>query len=215
MVSPPEGFAPQVVFSGDSRQRITDHRMASEDTDMDIPPVPTGRNMASIAASSLQVPGATRLNRLIENPPSALGAVMTGLGLILAFNMFAAMVISITRQNIYNVGWAFEVFLAACFFTLLAWALRRPWLLTPAIILFGNAVIFSYCALTGRWRDWIFLWMFEPIIVAVAILVPIALKKNTEQGAFVTRASSFLLTVLAVLMAASTCWLSFIINLFR
>jgi len=56
--------------------------------------------------------------------------------------------------------------------------------------------------------------MFEPMIVAVAILLPMSLKKNTERGIYWTRAGSLLLTVVAVLLAVSTCWLSFIINLF-
>jgi hypothetical protein len=136
------------------------------------------------------------------------------LGLFLFFNMFAAMVLSITRQNIWSVGWAFEVHLAAAFFALLAWSINQPWLLTPAIIIFGNAVIFSYTALTGRWQDWAFLWMLEPMIIGAAILIPISLRKNTEQGAYLTRASSLFLTTLAVLLAVSTCWLSFIVNLF-
>ncbi|MBN1453760.1 MAG: serine/threonine protein kinase [Anaerolineales bacterium] len=214
MVSPPEGYAPQVVFSGNSRQQIANRRFASEDTDLDIQPVLSDGNKASITASSPQVPLGKRLNRLIENPPTALGAILSSLGLILVFNMFAAMVVTVTRQNIYNVGWAFEIYLAAGFFTLLAWAINKPWLLTPAIIIFGNAVILSYCALTGRWDDWIFLWMFEPMIVAVAILLPMSLKKNAERGIYWTRVGSLLLTVAAVLLAVSTCWLSFIINLF-
>jgi serine/threonine-protein kinase len=215
MVPPPEGYAPQVVFSGNSRQRIADRQIAAEDTDMDIRPAPSGGNAPAITASSPQGPTATRLNRLIENPPSALNAILTSLGLFLVFNLFAAMVISVTGQNVYNIGWAFEIYLAAGFFTLLAWALKKPWLLTPAIILFGNAVILSYCALTGRWQDWIFLWMFEPLVVAAAILIPIRLSKNRERGAYWTSASSLLLTGLALLLAISTCWLSFIINLFR
>jgi hypothetical protein len=57
--------------------------------------------------------------------------------------------------------------------------------------------------------------MFEPLIVAAAILVPMNLKKYTERGAYWAGAGSLLLTGLAVLLAVSTCWLSFIINLFR
>jgi hypothetical protein len=214
MVSPPEGYAPQVVFSGDSRRQIANRRVASEDTDLDIPQAASDGIKASIAASSPKGFTAMRLNQLIENPPSALGAILTGVGLILIFNMFAAMIVTVTRQNIYNVGWAFEIYLAAGFFTLLAWAINKPWLLTPAIIIFGNAVILSYCALTSRWQDWVFLWMFEPMIVAIAILLPMSLKKNVERGIYWTRAGSLFLTVLAVLLAVSTCWLSFIINLF-
>ena len=214
MVLPPGGIAPQVVFSGDSRQQIANRRLVKEDTDMDIPPMASAVNGASIAASRPEVPGATRLDKLIENPPSVVSAVLVSLGLFLVFNMFAAMILSITRQNIYRSGWTFEIYLAAAFFTLLAWSLRQPWLLTPAIIIFGNAVVLSYSALTRRWQDWIFLWMFEPIIIAVAILIPMNLRKRTEGNAYWTRTISLLLTVLAMLLALSTCWLSFIINLF-
>ena len=214
MISPPEGFAPQVVFSGDSRQQIANRRVASEDTDMDIRPIPSDENSPSLSASKPEGPSAMRLNRLIENPPSVVMSILYSLGLFLIFNMFAAMILSITRQNIYNVGWAFEIYLAATFFTLLAWSINQPWLLTPAIIIFGNAVILSYTSLTGRWQDWVFLWMFEPMIIAAAILIPMSLKRNTERGVYWTRAGSLFLTVLAVLLTISTCWLSFIVNLF-
>jgi serine/threonine-protein kinase len=214
MVLPPEGHAPQVVFSGESRQQIANRQVASEDTDPDIQPVASGVKAASIAASSLPGPKATRLNRFIQNPPSVVSAVFLSLGMFLVFNMFAAMVLTVTRQNIWTIGWAFEIYLAAAFFTLLAWATRVPWLLTPAVIIFGNAVILSYCALTGRWQDWAFLWMLEPLIIAVAILLPMKLSKRVEQSVYWTRASSAGLSLLAVLLAIGTCWLSFIINLF-
>jgi len=214
VVSPPEGFAPQVVFSGDSRQQVADRPLASEDTDPDIQSLASDGKKSSIAAGSPQVPVAKRLSHLIEKPPSVASVVFISLGLIVAFNMFAAMILSVTRLNIFVNGWPFEVFLVASFFTLLAWSKHKPWLLNPAIILFGNAVILSYGALTWRWEDWVFLWVFEPLIVAVAILLPISLKKSAERGIYWTRAGSLTLTILAVLLAISTCWLSFIINLF-
>jgi serine/threonine protein kinase len=214
MVSPPEGYAPQVVFSGDSRQQIANRHVASEDTDPDIQPVASDAKVPSIVASSPQGPVVTRLNRLIENPPSVVMAVFISLGLILVLNMLAVMILTLTGQNIWPIGWTFEVYLAAAFFTLLAWSLRSPWILNPAIIIFGNAVIFSYCALTGRWQDMAFLWMFEPVIIAVAILLPMNLKRRVERSTYWTRASSLGLSILAVLLAIGTCWLSFIINLF-
>jgi serine/threonine protein kinase len=214
VVSPPEGFAPQVVFSGDSRQQVANRPLASEDTDPDIQPAVSDEKRPSIAVSSPQVPVAKRLGSLIEKPPSVAGAVFIGLGLIVVFNLFAAMVLAVTRQNIFVNGWPFEVFLVAGFFTLLAWSTHKPWLLNPAIILFGNAVIFSYCALTWRWEDWVFLWVFEPAIIVAAILIPLTLKKRVARSVYWTRAGSLTLTILAVLLAISTCWLSFIINLF-
>ena len=215
MVAPPGGIAPQVVFSGDSRQQISDQHLANEDTDMDIQPVASAANQPLIAASISKGPNATRLNKVIENPPSAVIAILSSLGLFLVANMFAAMILSVTRQNIWNVGWTFEIYLAAAFFTLLAWSLNKPWILTPAIIIFGNAVVLSYSALTGRWQDWIFLWMLEPIIIAAAILIPMSLHKRREQDSYWTRTVSFLLTLFALLLTITTCWLSFIITLFR
>jgi serine/threonine-protein kinase len=214
MVSPPEGFAPQVVFSGDSRQQIANRQVASEDTDPDIQLAGGDPDQPAISGAGLRLPNLKRLNYLIENPPSVVNTLLVSLGNFIVFNMFAAMVLTVTRQNIWNIGWAFEIYLAAGFFTLLAWTVHKPWLLTPAIILFGNAVILSYCALTGRWQDWAFLWIFEPMIVAAAILLPMSLKKNAGRGPYWTRAGSLALTVLALLFAMLTCWLSFVINLF-
>jgi serine/threonine protein kinase len=216
MVAPPGGIAPQVVFSGDSRQQISDQHFANEDTDMDIQPVASVANQPSMAVGSSKGPNATRLNKIIENPPSVVIAILSSLGLFLIANMFAVMILTVTRQNIYNIGWAFEIYLVAAFFTLLAWSLNKPWLLTPAIIIFGNAVVLSYSALTGRWQDWAFLWMLEPLTIAAAILIPMNLHRSKKQGAiYWTRAVSFLLTALAVLLTVTTCWLSFIITLFR
>ena len=207
MIAPPGGIAPQVVFSGDSRQRITNQRLADEDTDIDIQPV------APVNGSRPEGPGMTRLDKVIENPPSVLNAILISLGLFLVGNMFAAMVLTVTRQNIWNIGWAFEIHLAAAFFTLLAWALGKRWLLNPAIIIFGNAFVLSYTALTGRWQDWAFLWMLEPVIIAAAVLIPINLNR-VDRKVSSTRTISVLLTALAVLLAIGTCWFSFIINLF-
>lgn len=59
------------------------------------------------------------------------------------------------------------------------------------------------------WEDWDFLWVFEPMIIAVAILLPMSLKKNAERGIYWTRAGSLALTILTLLLTISTCWLSF------
>ena len=214
MVLPPGGVAPQVVFSGDSRQQIVNRQMASEDTDMDIQPVASAAKEVPVAASKPEGRRGLQLDKLIENPPSVVMSVLYSLGLILAGNMFAAMILSVSGINIWVIGWAFEVYLAAAFFTLLAWSLHLPWLLTPAIIIFGNAVVLSYTALTGRWHDWTFLWMLEPVFIAVAVVVPIKLHQRTEGKIYWTRAAGLLMTIMAVLLAIGICWLSFIINLF-
>jgi hypothetical protein len=88
-------------------------------------------------------------------------------------------------------------------------------LLTPAIIILGNAVILAYCAITGRWRDWAILWMLEPFTVAVAILLPISLQKSLKDRKRLTGAISLYLTLATMLLAIGTCWFSFVVSLFR
>jgi serine/threonine protein kinase len=208
LVSPPDGFAHKAVFSGDSRQNVADRQLIRQDTEQDIPGPLPGQQAA---AGNRNLP----LNRVITNPPSALGAIMTSLGTILMFNLLASMLLSVTGLNLYRYGWAFEIFLAAGFFTLLGWALSKPWLLNPAIILFGNAPLLAYSALTGRWGDWGFLWMFEPLIIAAAILLPLALQKRAEGGAYLTKASNLYLTLITMILSIGTCGLAFIASLFR
>jgi len=196
----------QFVFSGDSRRQIPDRHFADEETDRDIQPMP-GSGAPPAPAGLLFI------NRLLDHPPSALGAIITSLGAFMLFNILAAMLLVNTGLNLYRTGWAFEIFLAAGFFTLLAWALRKPWLLTPAILLLGNAAILGWCALTGRWGDWAFLWMLEPLIVSAAILTPLTLRKRTSENGSLARAVSVYLSMLAFFFAIGVCWLSFLVSL--
>ncbi len=211
VVPPPGGISPQAVFSGTSRQQIVDKHFAEEDTDFDIahPTSGAARDPDQSALSSL--PLLERFARPIKVPT----AVFSALGTILAFNFIAGMLIAYTGLNVYPYGgWAFEVFLAAAFFAMLAWGLQNPWLFTPALLVFGNAVILAYCALTGRWADWSFLWMFEPLTLAAAIILPRAIRKRTDSQP-IARAAGMFLAVLAIALACFTCSLALLVRLFR
>jgi len=204
VIAPPGGIPTHAVFSGTSRQQIVDKRFAEEDTDFDL------KRTAPKAADQASPTAASRLLAslpLVTIHPAV--AALGGIGVILTFNIFAAMLFTFTGLNVYARGWAFEIFLVAGFLAGIAWSVQNPWVLTPVIILFGNAVILAYCAFTGRWGDWLFLWMFEPLIVAAAILLPRIMHQSTESR-LLGRVSGMSFAVLAIVLACSVCVLSLI-----
>jgi hypothetical protein len=156
-----------------------------------------------------------QLQKLIAKPLNVPGAVLGSLGAILLINLCATMNLSITGLNVYRYGWAFEIFLLAGFLSMIMWAVQKHWILVPIIILFGNAMILSYCSITGRWSDWIFLWMFEPLIVGAAVYVPLQLAKKAPDTGLWARAGGAVTVAMSLVLASSTCGLALIVALFR
>jgi len=200
--------SPQGVFSGDARLEIADHQFIHDETERDLPRLAAGIGLQRWRED-------LPLSRFIDTPPSTLAAALAGAGAILFANLFAAMFLIVTGISLFRRGWTFEIFLAAAFLSLLGWALSKPWLLNPAILLLGNAFLLAYSALTGRWQDWGYLWTFEPLIIAASVLLPLSLRKRSSEGARLSRAGNLYLTLAAMLLAAGTCLLSFVASLFR
>jgi hypothetical protein len=131
-------------------------------------------------------------------------------------NLVAAIISTVSGHSVFTYGWAFEIFLVAGLLAFIGWGTQTPWLLTPGIIVFSNATLLAYAAITGRWIDWVFLWMFEPLIIGLAIYLPKKLTERTEtESRAWGRVSGMLLAILAIVMACITCWISFFVALFR
>jgi len=202
----PEGTRPlvplQAVFSGKARQHITDGGFADGDTDPDV---------------KLSTPqGAPELSDLAPAPVStgdfpppinAVTAVFSTIGAFLIGNMLAIMAQTLFSIDVYSRAWPIELFLGTLLFTLLAWATQSVWLFIPGLMVFGNALLFAYTALTGNWDHWVFLGFLEPIIVFIAIYLPIQLSKSSQRvnqwarwgGMFLTLVSLSLTIILIVL----------------
>jgi len=212
VVSPPAGFNHKAVFSGTSRHKITDQRFAQQDTDPDL-----ARSLAQSGhhPSSEQNPSAAAKPNLLAQPLNIPGAVLGSLGGILLINFCASMFSALTQVNIYRYGWAFEIFLAAGFLAMLMWAVETYWLLVPTLILLGNALLLAYSALTGRWSDWAFLWLLEPLIVAVAIIVPMQMKRSAAEPKFLAHAGGAILSLTALFLASTTCLFALAASLLR
>jgi hypothetical protein len=61
------------------------------------------------------------------------------------------------------------------------------WMLIPTGIVFGTGVILTYCSLTGNWDHWVFLWVFELLIVILSIWTPIWLARNARLASGLSR----------------------------
>jgi len=216
VVQPPGGISPNAVFSGKARQKIMGQRITEEDTDFDVQlPQPEGR--AEQTPFSLSPVIGNLLPRLerFARPLSPVSAVFISLVLFTVVNLFAAILGAASGHSIFQYGWAFEIFLVSALLAFIGWGTQTPWLLTPGIIIFSNAALLGYSAITGRWADWVFLWMFEPLIIGLAIYLPHKMTRRSESEAQAWgRLSGMALAILAILMACFTCWLSFIISLF-
>lgn len=216
VIPPLMGAGSQAVFSGTSRQQIVDKAFAEADTDFDVAAstVPPAVGASGNPAVAFALPAAfVPLQQLADFRPGIVPAALGGLGVIVLSNFFAAMLLAYTSLNVFQYGWAFEIFLFAGFLAGIGWALRNEWLLTPVILFFGNAVILAYCAITGRWGDWLFLWMLEPFIVAAAVLTPRAIQRLGNRSLVSLATMAF--AIFAVLMGCTSCVFGLIAIPFR
>ncbi|MCA9945986.1 MAG: hypothetical protein KC449_21030 [Anaerolineales bacterium] len=73
--------------------------------------------------------------------------------------------------GIWEFLWPLVILGLAVGFLVTAVFVRNIWLMIPAIIVGVNGLIFLFCAITGLWEWWAFLWTLEPLAVGLALLV--------------------------------------------
>ncbi|MFQ5421754.1 MAG: protein kinase [Anaerolineae bacterium] len=92
--------------------------------------------------------------------------IINGLGLILLFNLGIVIMSGPSGPDwFYTQGWPVELLLIAIFFCQLMVTRRNIWLFIPAGLLFGEAALMGYYAVTGNWDDWAFLWPLQIFVV--------------------------------------------------
>jgi hypothetical protein len=199
---PPGGFPQQAVFSGTSRKQITDHRFADVDTDMDIKPIRNASSSDPEPDSPFVafLPTLTNsLSKLRIVHISPVSGVFGGFALFLFVNFIIAMLSTISGRNIISHAWPVEIFLFASFLALIGWGTQVWGVMVPSGIFFGNALIFAYCALTGRWGDWAFLWMLELLIIFVSVFIPVKIGQTSEADRIWPRVFGLAMTILALI----------------
>ena len=113
--------------------------------------------------------------------PGAIGIVLIGNGCLLTLATL------LNFWQIFDVGWPIEIFLASLALFGIMYAFSSVWMLVPAGIVFGTGVILAYCSLSGNWEHWLFLWVFELLIVIFSIWTPVWLAANKRLAQGVSR----------------------------
>jgi len=214
VVLPPGGFPQQAVFSGTSRKQITDHRFAEADTDMGSRPInfaPPPRLEAeqfpvAIVSTLTEVIGRLRIIRI-----TPVTGVFGGFALYFFVNFIIAMLSAISGRNIISHAWPVEVFLFASFLALICWGTEAWGVMIPSGIVFGNALILAYCAVTGRWGDWAFLWMLELLIIWASVFFPVQIGQTKGAGPIWARTFGLGMTILALVCSFVNTSLAFIL----
>jgi hypothetical protein len=214
MVLPPGGFSQQAVFSGTARKQITDHRFADADTDAGSKPLgnaPTSEVQLDLHLEKFLYKLTVSLEKLPFVRISAVSAVFGGLALYIIVNFIAVMLSVISRQNIMGYAWPLEVFLFATFLALIGWGTQKWGLMIPSGIVFGTALILTYCALTGRWSDWAFLWMAELFFIWLSVFIPVQIARIPNAGPIWARNFGPAMLILSLLCTSIILFLSFMV----
>lgn len=212
VVSPPS-FSQQAVFSGAARKQITDHRFADEDTDAGMKPAQVlpppeldlESPMKGLIATLTDTFTKMRVFRI-----SIVSGVFAAISLYFIANFLIGMLSVISGGNVIARAWPVEVLLFANFLALIGWGAEAWGLMIPSGIIFGNALIFAYCATTGRWGDWAFLWMLELPILWISIYFPVRAAQTPDAGPVWARTFGAMMTIVCALVSLLTILIAFI-----
>lgn len=93
----------------------------------------------------------------------ALPVIMVGV-LLLFSSVF-------NQWHIWNFGWSFIILALAAGFLLAAIFTRNIWLGIPTILIGANALVLTFCSLTGLWHWWSVLWTVEPLALGLVFFL--------------------------------------------
>ncbi len=194
------------VLSGTAREKVRDAEFATEDTQMTL-----GQQLAAEAAAAKVVEkapgkmleadarqagraerkpakGAARAARADMAPGGVAKAILNAIGLVAIGNLVVVLIGLFTgRWGVFGRGWPFELLLAGLGLSMIMHATGSVWLLIPTGIVLGNGYLMSFCALTGWWRLWAFLWPLEPLLVIGTVLYTIRLADRPDEDREVVR----------------------------
>jgi hypothetical protein len=73
--------------------------------------------------------------------------------------------------HVFEYLWPVEILSVAVGFVIAALYARTTWLLIPAILIGMNGAVMQFCALTGWWQMWSFLWTIEPLSIGLIMIL--------------------------------------------
>jgi tRNA A-37 threonylcarbamoyl transferase component Bud32 len=110
-------------------------------------------------------------------------AILYALGLVAGVNLVVIFLGLFTGWwGGFRRGWPFEFLVVGAGLCLIMEATANVWLLIPTGIILGIGVLLSFCAITGLWKWWAFLWPLEPLLIIGTVLFTIWLADQGERG---------------------------------
>jgi tRNA A-37 threonylcarbamoyl transferase component Bud32 len=202
---------PVAVLSGTARDRVRDADFAVDDTDATLGQKLSAATPAqAVTGAMTRAPGSSerkatrRRDRdaaLAQEPGAGTSrrkarrrragdqnTILNAIALLVGFNLLAIFVGILTDWwGSFRQGWPAELLLIGLLLSAVMDATGSIWLLIPAGILLGNGILFSFSAITGAWRLWLFLWPLEPLLIGAVIYATIRLAGEEEQAAEAAR----------------------------
>ncbi len=172
------------IFSGDDRQNILDRGFEKENTDTTLKPQHQVQVPAWLHKLFGVPPQITEQDVQVENVTRG---VISAVVMLVMVNLCGIWISGITQWSFFGYAWPMELALVGLIFLALAATLASGWLLIPAGITLGNAVLITYFALTARWSQWAFLWPLELGILVASIVYPILLGSSGLEGRWISR----------------------------
>lgn len=83
------------------------------------------------------------------------------------------------QWHVWSFAWSFIVLALAVGFLLAAVFTRNIWLGIPTILIGANALVLTFCSVTGLWSWWSVLWTVEPLALGTVFLL-ISLKNHSS-----------------------------------
>ncbi|MFL7807465.1 MAG: protein kinase [Anaerolineae bacterium] len=137
-----------------------------------------------------------------EAPGTAARAILSGIGVVLLYNLLAVWVGGLTgRWTLLGRGWPIQLIVIALGLSVIMYSTRVIWLLLPSAILLGNGLLFAYCQITGRWAIWAFLWPLELALIGGSIWVTIQLGHQDDASRPLARPLGCALSIVSALCA--------------
>jgi hypothetical protein len=128
--------------------------------------------------------------------------LVTGLILFLASTL--------DNWGLWSLLWPLEVLGLALGFLFAALTTRQIGLGVPAIIIGLNGLVLQFCALTGFWGAWSFLWAIEPLAIGLVLLM-VSLKTDSRPTLIVgiTFCAFAVLALISMAVLTFTGWWAF------
>jgi hypothetical protein len=128
-------------------------------------------------------------------------AVLGAIGIVLIGNgCMLSMATMLDFWNIFEIGWPIEIFLVTLALFGIMYTTSSIWMLIPSGIIFGTGMILAYCSVLDTWEHWVFLWVFELLIIVGSIWTPVWVAANVRLSRGLSRLVAIVGGLLSVVM---------------